>query len=166
MDNPYSSPTTVSADPTGAGPVTPGVIQALAATKPWVRLCSIIGFIGAGLMILFGGFMLIGGGVMMAGGGDQGMPFAGFPIVMALFYIVLALFYLFPSIKLWKYGSHILALMSSNSAADLEAALDSQRSFWKFVGILVLVMIALYVIGIAVMAIFFVAIGTSGAFGP
>ena len=43
--------------------------------------------------------------------------------------------------------------MLSNRMNDLEEALGAQKSFWKFVGIMVLVMIGLYVVGIAIMVI-------------
>jgi len=78
----------------------------------------------------------------------QTLPFAGFQFVMGLLYAATGVLYLFPSIKLWKYGSSIVRLMGTGSNADLVEALDQQRSFWKFVGIMILVMIALYVVAI------------------
>jgi len=38
--------------------------------------------------------------------------------------------------------------MVTGSNSDLVEALNQQRSFWKFVGIMVLVMIALYIVAI------------------
>lgn len=78
----------------------------------------------------------------------QSFPFAGFQFFLGLLYAAMGVFYLFPSIKLWKYGSAILRLMGTGSNADLVEALDQQRSFWKFVGIMILVMIALYIVAI------------------
>jgi len=65
------------------------------------------------------------------------------PVVMGLVYLVLSLLYLIPSIKLWKYGSAIYRLLSTNSIADLENAMEQQRSFWKFVGIMIIIMLAI-----------------------
>ena len=51
MDNPYAAS---AADPSlqTQGTVTPAMIQALQGTKPWVRFCSILGFIFTGLIFL------------------------------------------------------------------------------------------------------------------
>lgn len=159
MDNPYSSTVTDPASQSGGSSISPGVLQALAGTKPWVQFCAILGFIFTGFMVLAGVFMMIGGEIITATGDSSGMPFAGFPAVLGIIYLACAFFYFFPSLKLWKYGRHIAALLGSNSMTDLEAALDAQRSFWKFVGILVCVAIALYIVGI----ILVVVIAASGA---
>ena len=160
MDNPYTPSGIDPMATAGGATVSQGVLNALAGTKPWVRLCSVIGFIGAGLMVLFGLVMMVGGGFLSFAGSDAGMPFAGFPVVMGVIYLLLAFFYFFPALKLWKYGSHIVSLLGSGSTLDLEAALDAQRSFWKFVGILVCVVIALYIVGIAI-AVLLMTLGAS-----
>lgn len=145
MTNPYSSPVTDAKSSGGSDAITPGVIRALAGTRPWVRLCSVIGFISIGFMLLAALAMLAGGGAAMLNGDSGAMPFTGFPVIIGVAYLVMAALYFYPAIKLWKYGSHIVTLMSSNSVTDLEAALDCQRSFWKFVGIMVIIMIVFYV---------------------
>jgi len=72
---------------------------------------------------------------------------------MAILYAVLSLLYIYPALKLWKYASHIGALLLSSSMLDLEAALSQQRSFWKFLGIMIIALFALYfVVVIAVVA--------------
>lgn len=141
MDNPYQA-SSHSAYPASSGMVTRAVIDSLAATRPWVRLCSILGFIGAGFMIL-AALGIMASGTLGAMSSRDAAPFAGFSIIMGFVYLVMSLIYLIPSIKLWQYGSAIVRLMSSNAVADLEAALDQQRGFWKFVGIMVLIMIGL-----------------------
>jgi Family of unknown function (DUF5362) len=141
MDNPYQA-SSHSAYPTSSGSVTPATLQALAGTKPWVRLCSIMGFIGAGFMIL-AGLAMMTSGAMVGMSSQQSAGLAGLPMIMGIVYIAMSLLYLFPSLKLWQYGSAIVRLMSSNSTSDLEAALDQQRGFWKFVGIMMIIMIAI-----------------------
>lgn len=162
MENPYASSGLDPVTPPTGGSISPGVLAALAGTKPWVRFCSIIGFIGTGLMVLGAFAMMLSGGFLAASGSDAGMPFAGFPILLGVLYLVIAIFYFFPSLKLWKYGSHIAALLDSGTTADLEAALETQRSFWKFVGILVCVGIALYIVAI-IAAVGFSVVGAGSA---
>jgi hypothetical protein len=141
MENPYQSSTHGGAPPTPTGNVTLGVVQGLAATKPWVRFCAIIGFILAGMMVLFG-LIAMAGGVFagMAGtSGKSGAMEGGVVIGLGVFYVLLAAIYLIPAIRLWKYGSSILNLMMSGSVTDLDKAMEQHRAFWKFVGILMIV---------------------------
>ena len=118
---------------------TPGIQSALAGTKPWVRLVSIIGFISAGFMILGG----VAGGVV---GALMGRPEAA---VLIFFYPLMGLLYLVPSLYLFRFATRIGEYVQGGQEAQLELALESQRSFWKFVGILSLVGIVLGVLGIA-----------------
>ncbi|MCW1920936.1 DUF5362 family protein [Luteolibacter arcticus] len=152
MDNPYQTGAYGSTYPTATGQVSPGVIQALNGTKPWVRLCSVMGFVFAGFMILAGLMMIAGGAI----GGMSRSAAAGLgwiQTVVGLFYIAMSLMYLFPAVKLWKYGTSILRLMSTRSAADLEQALEEQRGFWKFVGIVLLISLGLMLVGFVLVII-------------
>ncbi|MBK1825995.1 DUF5362 family protein [Haloferula rosea] len=157
MDNPYAASPSDPSLQSHAG-VTPAMVEALRATKPWIRFCAILGFICTGFIFLAALFMGLGGGVMATSLGSSSssggaMPFAAMSAVFSIVYVLMGLLYLFPSIKLWKYGSRIAELMSSQSSQDLEAALDAQRSFWKLVGILLAVFIALYIAVIGVVVV-------------
>lgn len=166
MENPYSPSQTEPFRTSGESSVTPAVIQALTGTKPWVRLCSVLGFIGAGIMIIAALAMIIGGGAIMTSmDGGQGAAPGGLLAGLSVVYIGLAIFYLFPSIKLWKYGTYITRLMSSGSMADLEAALDAQRSFWKFVGLMICIMFGVYFIGGIIFGIAMTFLSASAASG-
>ena len=103
---------------------------------------SVLTFIGAGLMLLCALGMGVAGSV--GGLSDKSGKGVGFLIGVAIGYAVFAFIYIYPAVKLWKYASHIGALLSSGSMLDLEAALSQQRSFWKFLGIMVIVMFVLY----------------------
>jgi hypothetical protein len=147
MENPYAASAPSHDTPVySPGIVDPRAVQALQGTKPWVRLCSVIGFISTGFILLAALVMLFGGAFMTTP--KQVLPFAGFQFLVGLLYAAMGVLYLFPSIKLWKYGSSIVRLMGSGSNADLIEALEQQRSFWKFVGIMILIMIVLYVVAI------------------
>ena len=59
-----------------------------------------------------------------------------------------------PAIYLKRYASRITDLINLNRADMLEAALEAQKSFWKFVGIVAAITIALYIVGILVAVLF------------
>jgi hypothetical protein len=164
MDNPYQASSHSAYPVASSGSVSPATLQALAGTKPWVRLCSILGFIGAGMMIL-AGLAVMATGVFGGMGSRQSAAMTGLPLVAAgIFYLLMALLYLFPSLKLWQYGSSIVRLMSSGSNADLEAALDQQRGFWKFVGIMMVILLGLMLL--AFVGGFIAAMAGAAALSP
>ncbi len=79
--------------------------------------------------------------------------------LVAVIYGILAFVYIFPALKLWKYANRIGSLGATRSVADLDAALNEQRSFWKFIGVMAAIMISIYLVAI----IGFVAFGASAA---
>lgn len=151
--NPYATP---SANPYGSNPlsmegsVAAETIAPLAGTKGWVQFMSILLWIGVGFMILGGIGMMTAGSLMadVIAKTQPNSPMAGkgFVLGMGAMYLLMALFYVYPAIKLWSYGSRIGALKNSLSLADLNAALHEQRRFWKFTGIVVIVMMCIYVL--------------------
>lgn len=153
--DPYSSPSSSIQPPayTSDALVTQGVLQQLAGTKPWVRFMSVMMFVGAGLMLLGAVGMLLAGGAMAAGGKPGLLP-AGAMVGIVILYALLALVYIYPALKLWSYASKIGALLISGSSMDLEAALSQQRSFWKFLGIMMIAIFVLYILFIIGIAVF------------
>ena len=131
------------------------VINHLVRTRGWVRLCSVLGFISSALMILAGLAMLLGGAASstLANKSSSSIYGSGMMAGMGIFYLVFSILYIFPSLRLWQYASSISNLESSQQTLDLETALDRQRSFWKFVGIMITVTIILYIVAIAVFTI-------------
>lgn len=161
--NPYSSsnpPASVYAGSnhgqSAGNLLTPTLMQSLAGTAPWVKFCSVIGFIFTGLMLV----LALGMFVASAVGIKEAGPIGGVMLIGGVFYLVIGFLYFFPSMKLWKYGSGISQLMLSQQVADLEQAIEAQRVFWKFVGIMIIVTIALYLLFIAGMMVTMVGIGS------
>ena len=136
------------------GPITPLMIDHLRATKPWVRLISVVMFIFVGLTFLGGIFMIFGSA---AAGGMRGAG-AVSPIV-GIFYFIFGGLYLIPAYFLHQYASSINDLLRGGGDVAMETALGSQKSFWKFSGILTLIVICLYAL-----IFFFVIFGAMSAF--
>ena len=145
--------------------MTERVIGALRGTKPWVQFLSVMIWIGAIFMILAGLLMMVFGmaGPAMAQSEPLNIPeiyepdyssagFAasapmggGINFIIGLVYMALALLYIYPATRLWKYGDRIGKLITTRDVVCLEDALEAQRSFWKFVGVITLIMIVLQV---------------------
>lgn len=137
MDNNYSAPqSNLSLDAADIDEL----LQPLLATRPWVRLCSIMGFLVTAFTILIGIALMVGAGAMM-GGTAYGV---GFGIGTGLVYVLMSLITLFPSIYLFKYASAITRADNSQLPEDVRQALVYQKSFWKFIGIITLIYFILF----------------------
>lgn len=162
MDNPYQA--SVHTDfVTQGGAVSAPTIDALTRTKPWVRFCSVIGFIFTAIMILSGIGMTVSMSMIQIPQ-TAGVPGMSWLKYLGFLYIGLSIIYLIPSLKLWKYGSSIRNLIFSRSTTHLEAALEQHRIFWKFVSIMMIIGIVLFFIFVIVVVI--AGIGAAAAMSP
>lgn len=110
----------------------------LTETVKWGKFLSIMGFVGSGIMIL-GGLMMIVFGNMIA------LNFAsGMGRLIGIFYILFAVFYYFPSKYLLDFCNYIKQALLINDQESLDYAFSRLKSLYKFVGISVIVMIAMY----------------------
>jgi hypothetical protein len=117
------------------------LLEPLLATKLWVRLCSVLGYIFTVVIILSG----IG---LMFGAKIAGVQSAGVAAGVGVGYLIMGVLYFFPSLYLGQYASAISRAAESKNVEDIKDALMRQKSFWKFVGILVAIMFAIMLIGI------------------
>jgi hypothetical protein len=118
------------------------MVKSLRETRPWTRLLSILGFIGVAFSILAGSAMIVGRNFFPVS--DKAPPLA----FLGIIYILTSVFYLVPSIWLSRYSSAISSFLKESDAIQLAKAIAYQKSFWKFVGIMVLVLMAIAVLGI------------------
>jgi hypothetical protein len=83
------------------------------------------------------------------------------PVVMgvALAYAALAVVYLIPGVLLWKYGSRIGDFVLTPNIQRLQNAMESQLTFWRALGQMIIVVIGLNVaILILILAVTFSAV--------
>ena len=118
-----------------------GVAEVLKETRPWVSLMSVIHFIGAGFLALMGlGFMF-----MAFTGQWRGPAAAGY--IGAFVYLAMGSAFVFPGIFLMQYAQRITTFLQSPSTTGLEQVLVAQRNFWRFIGILSLIVLVLELLG-------------------
>lgn len=132
MANPFAPPTAVDTGPVVSAKtsVPDTVVELLGETRPWVKLMAVLAFIMIPLLLL------AGVGVALATGFKNAASFVPLMITM-LVYVPAAVF-------LWKYAGSIRQLQKGGGQVALEAALRSQKSFWKYLGILACVMLSIY----------------------
>ena len=142
--NPYQAPTVVSETLSVAAQkreLPDAMIEALQQTRPWVTFLAILGFIGCGLMALMSVVLLAAGSLLKQGKQD-------FPAWIGLVYLPLALIYVPPSVFLLRYGRTLSAFLATGSLDSLTDAMRHQKSFWRFLGILTIIILMTYVLAL------------------
>jgi hypothetical protein len=118
--------------------VPPAVIAILAETRPWLRL--MLGLFVTGIVLM--AFAVLGVGAL-AWFGHRGRP-SSTALGMLVPLLFVALIYAPPAVYLARAANGIRRLQAGGGWPALEEALRSQKCLWKYLGILVLVIIALY----------------------
>ena len=154
--NPYQPPTSnVDAAPQvqpGNSQVPFAIVDTMRQTKPWATFLGVLGFIGSGLMVLAGLIIFLAGSSL----GNSGLP-----ATIGLLYIPFGALYVVPSLFLYRYGATIGRFMVRGDIDTLGEALVHQKSLWRFMGILTVVILVLYGLILVGGMVF----GALGAFG-
>ncbi|MDB2462862.1 DUF5362 family protein [Algibacter sp.] len=119
----------------------------LKETSSWTYFISILGFVGIGIMVVFGLFF----GVIMSSAGALGAnnPYEnlGFSMgYLGLVYVVLGLVYFFPVLYLFNFSRKMKSALTSTNNDDFKLAFTNLKSHYKFMGIFVIVMISIYIL--------------------
>jgi heme/copper-type cytochrome/quinol oxidase subunit 2 len=141
----------------------------LDTTRKWTMFFSILGFIVIGLMLV--GSLALGsliGGVTSGLANMEGMEgmegmdtakavggIAG--VTMFIFVLIFGAIYFFPLLFLFRFSKHTKKAVAEQDANELTIGLKNLKSYWKYIGILVIILLAVYVI-------FFLIFGASMAF--
>lgn len=113
----------------------------------WANFIAIIGFIGAGLIVLCALIMLVSGTATMSQAGGMsailGTIGAG---GIAVFYLLIAVFYFFFAYYLFRFASSAKKAVLFNNGLEMSKSIESLKSFFKLWGITTIIAIALGII--------------------
>jgi hypothetical protein len=115
------------------------ILEPLKLTRPWVKLVSVAGLVGAVLLVIAGVIALF--------------TEVKNSTLVGLLYILVGAVYVVPSLHLSRYAAGIQELLRTRETASLGRALDHQRKFWHFIGVLMLLVLAVQAIGILVVIV-------------
>jgi uncharacterized integral membrane protein len=113
----------------------------LLQTVRWTKFLAIIGFILIGLMIMVMiPIMFMSASVAALPGVSTGVPMG-----ITMFFVVLSLFlYIYPTLALLRFSNNMkLAILGADQGA-FNTALRHQRNLYRYIGILVIVIISVY----------------------
>jgi hypothetical protein len=140
-------------------PLTALMVRAMIGIGPWARFFSILGIIflvlgamGAMIMLVLGiaGFSIPAEDTR--GPGSEFLEMFGFG-TLGLLYLVMTLIYVYPVVFLFKIANGVARMKSGDMVVGMENALTNQRSLYKYLGILTIIMLCLYPVVIILLMI-------------
>ena len=115
----------------------------LKETAKWAKFLAIVGFIFVGLMVLFA---LMFGTIMGTTLQDAGPPLSsGF---FTIFYLIFAGIYVLPILYLFRFATKMQMALKDQDQQSLSSSFENIKSHYKFVGILMVVILGIYALGI------------------
>ena len=120
--------------------ITENMLLSLRQTKSWVRFISILGFLSFILIVMSSLILFVPMIKELTNIVEKigQLPAIFLVVFLILMYVFFAISYYFPSYFLFKYASAIERLLDDGGVQEMEEALLNQKSFWRFVGIFIL----------------------------
>jgi len=126
----------------------------LRETAKWAKFLAILGFIMCGLLailaIFAGSLMSTAFGSMSDGTGMSGM-------ILTIIYLIIAIIYFFPCLYLFHFANKMQRALRQNDQFFLTDSFKNLKSCYKYMGILMIIVLSFYVI------IFIVAMFTAAS---
>ena len=120
----------------------------LRETAKWTRFLSIMGFIGLGFMVIAGLMLPAMMARMPDASGMGGMPMAGIFAggFLTVLYLGMALLYFFPIYNMYKFSNAMQSGLDNGDENMVTQAFGNLKFVFKFMGIVTLVILAIYAI--------------------
>ncbi|MCD8539943.1 MAG: DUF5362 domain-containing protein [Leadbetterella sp.] len=126
--------------------------QYLKETARWAKFLAIVGFVMTGFIVLAALFA----GTLLSTLSAVSSELAFFPTAgITILYLFVAGLYFFPCLFLFQASQKLTLALQSGSSEELTTAFEKLKNFFRFVGIMTLVIISLY-------ALFFVFLVLGG----
>ena len=112
-----------------------GMKANLISAANWAKFLCIVGSISAGLILLVGIILLFGGSRFSTIPYVSGAGFA---------YIILGAIYIYPILKGFQFANSTKSACLYNEKEDLAQGFEGLQSLFQFIGILTIIILALY----------------------
>lgn len=131
--------------------IDPASQVALSESAKWGRFLAVVGFIFCGLLVIGA----IGLGVYASttvANGFSGAYAGGMGLGVTLVYVAMAAVYFFPCLFLYNYSSRIREAIATSNQEAMAKGFSNLRTLFKFMGILLIVGMALLLLAVGVVA--------------
>ncbi len=131
----------------------------------WGSFLAILGFVFIGLMVMVGFVVSIVFAFLPSAalGGSPDFPFPTF--LFGLIYVVMGALYFLPLLYLFRFSSRVKQALKYQSQEKLSSAFQNLKAHYRFIGILMIVILALYVLMFIVMIFAGLFAGMAGFLG-
>jgi hypothetical protein len=119
------------------------VTSHLKETAKWAKFLSIMGFIGCGFMVLLVVFM---GTIASLSPLSSSIAMAAGGLMQVWLLLILVALYFFPCLFLFKFSNKMLQAIRDNDQYSLVASFRQLKLCFKYVGILTIVFISIYLL--------------------
>lgn len=108
----------------------------------WGRFIAIVTLVSIGLMVLV---MLFFGGTLLATASPEmaGLGAVGTTMILLIYGAMFAL-YIYPTVMLYKFSTNVIRAADSGNAVAASDAFASLKRMFKFMGILIAIVLGLY----------------------
>jgi hypothetical protein len=103
----------------------------------WAKLIGIVAFVLTGIIVIVGLLMITGAGALSREFGSMG-AFVG------VIYIAAGAIYFFPGLYLYNFSKNMKVGLKQQAQWQVTTGFESLKSFFKFSGILTLILICIY----------------------
>jgi MFS family permease len=124
----------------------PESIRYLDKTRKWTMFFAIIGFIFLGMMVIGG--IAAGAFLSIFNNSTQGADIPQWIIMVVI--LLLVLLYFFPVFYLFRFSTHMRNAIQTLNNDELRKAFRNMKSYWVYLGVLVIIMLAFYFIALVV----------------
>jgi hypothetical protein len=159
----FESPKTVAVPENGYGEqgiLTEVMLSHLKRSAPWLKFVSVLGFIGAGLLVAWGIVRLNAWDLVFSGIEVESQVRLLYRLE-GILYFGAGIILFFSAFFMHRFGVKISLYMRTGMDRDLERALQNNASLWKFTGIAMIVYIGIPLLAIVIILI---AYKSSGSF--
>ncbi|HET9746302.1 MAG TPA: DUF5362 family protein [Chitinophagaceae bacterium] len=120
----------------------------LAETAKWAKFLSIIGFIMCGLIVILSFFIgsIFSTSLNRYNDYNENTGFAGLGIVMTVLYLAIGVLYFFPCLFLFRFANQMATALNTNEQLTLNRSFQNLKRMFRYMGILTIVVISLYVL--------------------
>ena len=114
----------------------------LRESAKWAKFLSIIGFIIVAFIVI-GALFFIGGMGAMATMAQE-LPLGFSSAFVGFFYLIIAAFMFFPAMFLNKFSKKVKSGLEQSNSTELAAGMEYLKSWFKFRGIVTLIVVVFY----------------------
>lgn len=108
-------------------------------TGRWAKFLAILGFCFIGLCVVVAMFA----GTIFSSMGSE-LPYPGY--MFAGIYLVIGFLYFFPVYYLFRFSNKIRTALYTKSNPDLDSAFENLKAHYKFIGIMMIIVMSFYVL--------------------